>query len=122
MLSDALKKCPDIPAKSRRKVLKELQMEMLRTGLFRPDVALLFYYVSYVYGKDVEKIKVNMAGKILLCPEYRIEQSEITEEGLNLILWTIIGFIKKMGYYDDFKDYVLSWENENMVNNPLLPF
>ena len=119
-----LKKYPEISVRTRNKVVKELDMEMLRNGLFQFDIgAAIFFYLAYISDGDLDKIKVPLAGRSLLQPDFEIDISNLSKKQIETILWTAVSFLKKMNYYEQFKTTLGSFDN-NIIgkNNPFIPF
>ena len=122
-LRNALKeKFKDIPLKTRNKIVREFDLEVLRYGYLRTDftrtIVLLLCYAS---NGDIDWVKKELGKKILLQPDYNIDVSKLTKEQLNTILWVCISFIRKTECFDDFKLLLSEWNND-MASNPLLPF
>ncbi len=115
-------KFKEIPIKTRNKIVREFDLEVLRYGYLRTDftrtIVLLLCYAS---NGNIEWVKKELGKKILLQPDYDIDVSKLTKEQLNTILWVCICFIRKTGYFDDFKRLLSEWKND-MASNPLLPF
>ena len=126
-LSDCLReilreKFKDIPLKVRNKIVREYDLEVLRYGYLRTDftrtIVLLLCYAS---DGNIDWVKKELGKKILLQPNFEIDVSTLTKEQLNSILWVCISFIKKVGYFEDFKELLTEWDNYR-ASNPLLPF
>ena len=120
-----LKMFPEISVKTRNKVVKELDMEMLRNGLFQFDIgAAMFFYLAYISDGDIDgHIKAPLAGRALLQADYEMDISSLTKEQISTILWSAVSFLKKMNYYDQFKTTLASFDNNTIgKNNPFIPF
>ena len=129
ILLRALKKITEIDTKTRRKAVKEFDLEMLRQGLgvFRFDVsAAIFFYLAYISDGDLDgKIKKPIATRMLLQPDYTLDISNLTDEQINTILWSSMAFLEKMGNdcLVDFKKTLGNWDNSMLgQNNPFIPF
>ncbi len=122
---NSLKKFPELSRKTKNKLIKELQMELLRNGLFRFDVgSAMFFYLAYISGGDIEgKVKHPLAKRMLMQPEYEIDVDKLNHEQIQIILWTSISFLSRMGYLSDFERVLSDWDNSQLgKNNPFLPW
>ncbi len=121
----SLKKFPEITRKTKSKLLKELQMELLRNGLFRFDIgSAMFFYLAYISAGDIDgKVKIPLAKRALMQPDYDINIEKLNDEQVKTILWTSVSFLKRMGYYQDFERVISEWNNSLLgKDNPLLPW
>ena len=122
---NTLKKFPDIPRKTKNKLLKELQMELLRNGLFRFDVgSAMFFYLAYISAGDIDgRVKIPIAKRELMQPEYEISVEKLNYEQVQIILWTSVSFLERMGYYSDFQRVLSEFDNSLLgKDNPFLPW
>ena len=128
VLLKSLKKFPEIDLKTRRRLSREFDLQMLNQGLFRFDISTaIFFYLAYISDGDIDgKIKKPIAKRALLTPDYEgLDITSLTEEQVSTILWSAVSFMRKMGKdtYEDFKKTLAEWDNSKLgEKNPFIPF
>ena len=113
-------KFKDIPLKTRNKIVREYDLEVLRYGYLRTDFTRTLVLLLCYASNDIDWIKRELAKNLLFKKDCELDMP-LSQEHLRVLLQTCCSFINKTGYYDDFKAILKEWNN-NMLNNPLLPF
>lgn len=113
-------KFKDIPLKTRNKIIREFDLEVLRYGYLRTDFTRTLVMLLCYASNDIEWVKKELAKNILFQKDCVLD-IPLSQEHLRVLLQICCSFINKTGYYDDFKALLKEWNND-MLNNPLLPF
>lgn len=127
ILLKTIKKCPEIDLKTRRRLAREYDLQMLNQGLFRFDISTaIFFYLAYISDGDLDgKIKKPIAKRVLLQPDYELDIKKLSDDQVSTILWSAVSFMNKMGdnTYEDFKKTLAEWNNSKLgENNSFIPF
>lgn len=112
----------NIDLKTRHRIVKEFDLEILRAGL-TPDTLFMFYYLLYISNGDIDGVKKRIDKRALLQPNYTLEVNNLSEEQIHTIIFSVLGFIQKLGYDSQFNAHLCEWNNKKVEESkPLISF